>query len=198
MHHTRHSSIVIVLAVAVVACSRTDTPAAAQSASATSASASAPAAAPASAGPDAPLNLCTVMPVDVVSRVLQSQIGKSVASGTRHSGGMCDYKDVDKGVPKVEVLVDFTRHERAADAATAYRNVHKQAADMGLALVDVPGIGDEAYGSSDSQESYGVKVHSGAYMGQVNVHAEGVPSDALRPAAIELARQTLARLPAAP
>lgn len=192
MPHTLRSSIIVVLlAGAAAACSRSDTPAGARSTSTTSTT-STPA-----ASADVPLNLCTVMPVDVVSGVLQARIGKSVSIATPHVGGMCDYKDVDKGVPGVEVLVDFTRHGAAADAATAYRNVHEQAASMGLALVDLPGVGDEAFGSTDAPESYGVKAHRGAYMGQVNVRTHGVPSDAVRPAATELAKLTLARLPGA-
>lgn len=193
MHRTLRSSIVTVLLIgAGAACSRTDTPAVAQSAS----TASAPAAStPAAVGPDAPLNLCTVMPVDVVSRVLQSHVGKSVPVATPHVGGMCNYKDVDKGVPAVQVLVDFTRHDKASDAATAYRNVRAQAASMGPAPTDIPGIGDEAFGSGGAVEDYGVKTHSGPYMGQVNVHADGASAEAARAAAIELAQLTLARLP---
>ena len=191
MHRTLRSSIVTILLIgAGAACSRTDTPAVAQSASTASASSSTPAA----VGPDAPLNLCTVMPVDVVSRVLQSHVGKSVSVATPHVGGMCNYKDVDKGVPAVQVLVDFTRHEKASDAATAYRNVRAQAASMGPAA-DIPGIGDEAFGSGGTVEDYGVKTHSGPYMGQVNVHADGASAEAARAAAIELAQLTLARLP---
>ena len=86
MHPTLRSSIATVLLIgAGAACSRTDTPAVAQSASTASASA---ASTPAAVGPDAPLNLCTVMPVDVVSRVLQSHVGKSVSVATPHVGGM--------------------------------------------------------------------------------------------------------------
>jgi hypothetical protein len=193
MHRTLRSSIVTVLLIgAGAACSRTDTPAVAQSASTASASA---ASTPAAVGPDAPLNLCTVMPVDVVSRVLQSHVGKSVSVATPHVGGMCNYKDVDKGVPAVQVLVDFTRHEKASDAATAYRNVRAQTASMGPAPADIPGIGDEAFGSGGTVEDYGVKTHSGPYMGQVNVHADGASAEAARAAAIELAQLTLTRLP---
>ena len=191
MHRTLRSSIVTILLIgAGAACSRTDTPAVAQSASTASTSST-----PAAAGPDAPLNLCTVMPVDVVSRVLQSHVGKSVSVATPHVGGMCNYKDVDKGVPAVQVLVDFTRHEKASDAATAYRNVRAQTASMGPAPADIPGIGDEAFGSGGTVEDYGVKTHSGPYMGQVNVHADGASAEAARAAAIELAQLTLARLP---
>jgi len=193
MHRTLCSSIVTVLLIgAGAACSRTDAPAVAQSASTASASA---ASTPTAVGPDAPLNLCTVMPVDVVSRVLQSHVGKSVSVATPHVGGMCNYKDVDKGVPAVQVLVDFTRHEKASDAATAYRNVRTQAASMGSAPTDIPGIGDEAFGSGGTAEDYGVKTHSGPYMGQVNVHADGASAEAARAAAIELAQLTLTRLP---
>lgn len=192
MHHPLRSPIVIVLlAGAVAACSRSDTPAVAQSASTGSTSTSTPAV----AGPDVPLNLCTVMPVDVVSRVLQSHIGKSVSIATRHTGGMCDYKDVDKGVPDVELLIDFTRFRSAADATTSYQNVKKQTAGMGIAVSDVPGVGEEAYGSTDSPENYGIKTHRDLYMGQVNVHARGMQPDAIRPAAVELAKLTLSRLP---
>jgi len=201
MHHTfRSSFVILLLTTAAAACSRTDTPAVSQTAStsvSTSPSASPGTSTPASAGPDLPLNLCTVMPVDVVSHALQSQIGKSVSIATPHVGGMCDYKDVDKGVPGVEVLIDFTRFRSAADATTSYQNVKKQAAGMGLALADVPGVGDEAYGSTDSEESYGVKTHHELYMGQVNVHAQGMASGAIRPAAVELAKLTVSRLPGA-
>lgn len=193
MRRTCYTPIVAFLvASAAAACSRTDTPAAAQSAPAASATTAAPSAA---AGSDAPPNLCSVMPVDVVSRALQSRIGRSVSVATPHVGGMCDYKDVDKGVPGVEVLVDFTRHASAADAAQSYQNAQKQAADMGLAMADAPGVGDAAFGSTDSPESYGVKARQGLYMGQVNVRAKDLQSDALRPAATELVKLTLARLP---
>lgn len=197
MHHTRRSAIlIVVLSGAAAACSRPDTSAAAQSASTPSAATPAPAASVASRAPDAPLNLCAVMPVDAVSHVLQAQLGKSVSIATPHVGGMCEYKDVDRGVPGVEVLVDFTRHATAADAAQSYQNVHTQSAGTGLAIADVQGVGDQAYGSADSPESYGVKTHRGPFMGQVNVRATDVSSDALRPAATELAKLTLTRLPA--
>lgn len=194
MHRALPSSIVLLLlAGTATACShkdtRMDTPAD------TAASARAASTTSAAAGPDAPLNLCTVMPVDVVSQVLQSRIGKSVSIATPHAGGMCEYRDVDKGVPGVAVLVDFTRHEKAADAATAYQNVRAQTANMGLALTDIPGVGDEAFGSGGTSENYGVKTHSGPYMGQVNVRADGISGEAARGAATELAKLTLARLP---
>jgi hypothetical protein len=135
------------------------------------------------------------MPVSVVSGILQSRIGKGVSIATPHAGGMCDYKDVDKGVPGVEVLIDFTAQKTPVDAATAYRNAHAQAGSMGLATSDVPGVGDEAYGSSDDPNAYGVKTHHGRYMGQVNVRTHDVAAEAIRPAATELARQTLEHLP---
>ena len=193
MHRTLRSSIVTILLIgAGAACSRTDTPAVARAASTASASTSSTHAA---ASPDLPLNLCTVMPVDVVSRVLQSHVGKSVSVATPHVGGMCNYADVDKGAPTVQVLVDFTRHEKASDAATAYQSVRAQTASMGRAPADIPGIGDEAFGSGGTMEDYGVKTHSGRYMGQVNVHADRASAEAARAAAIELAKLTLARLP---
>lgn len=195
MHHTIRSSLVVLLLAAVAACSRTDTSAAAQSASTTSTpTATTPVAA---ASADAPPNLCAVMPVAVVSPVLQAHIGKSVSFATPHVGGMCDYKDTDKGVPGVEVLIDFTAHRNAADAATAYQSVHAQTGSMGLPMVDVHGVGDEAFGSTDDPYGYGVKTHHDRYMGQVNVRTRDVASDAVRPAATELAKLTLARLPAA-
>lgn len=192
MHRTLRSSIVTVLLIgAAAACSRSDTPAVAQSASAASTSST-----PATAGPDVPLNLCTVMPVDVVSRVLQSHIGKSVSVAKPHVGGMCSYVDVDKGVPAVQVLIDFTKHAKASDATAAYQSVRAQTASMAMGLADIPGVGDEAFGSGANSEDYGVKTHSGAYMGQVNVHADGASAEAARAAATELAKLTLTRLPA--
>jgi len=193
MHDTLYRSFaLLVFAGAAAACSGTKSPAPARAASTTSATTPSTAA---STSSDAPLDLCAVMPVGVVSGILQSRIGKSVSIATPHTGGMCDYKDVDKGVPGVEVLIDFTAHQSPADAATAYQSAHTQAGSMGLPVADIPDVGDEAFGSTDDPYGYGVKTHHGRYMGQVNVRTQSVAADAVRPAATELAKQTLSRLP---
>jgi hypothetical protein len=135
------------------------------------------------------------MPVDTVSRILQSSIGKSVTVGTPHTGGMCTYQDVATGVPNVQVLIDFTRHDTPAAAAAALHNAWQQVTDLGVRIVDIPNLGAGAFGSSDAPESFGVKTERDVFMGQVNLKVDGSTPEALRPAAVELAKTTLARLP---
>lgn len=144
---------------------------------------------------DAPLDLCTVMPLDTVSRILQSSIGKGVTVATPHTGGMCAYQDVATGVPKVQVLIDFARHDSPAAAATALHSAWQQATDLGVRIVDIPNVGAGAFGSSEAPESFGVKTQRDAFMGQVNLKVDGSTPEALRPGAVELAKTTLARLP---
>ena len=182
-------------ALALAACSHDDS---AADDSSTPAAQTTPQRAPAgtaATATDAPLDLCTLMPVDTVSRILQSSIGKSVTVATPHTGGMCSYQDVAAGVPKVQVLIDFTRHDTPAAAATALHAAWQQSADLGVRIVDIPSVGSGAFGSSDAPESFGVKTERGTFMGQVNVKVDGSTPEALRPAAVELAKATLARLP---
>lgn len=185
-------------ALALVACSHDDTPGDAAGAPAPTTTQQAQPPAPSTtsaAASDAPLELCTLMPVDTVSRILQASIGKSVSVATPHTGGMCAYQDVATGVPKVQVLIDFTRHDTPAAAATALHSAWQQGTDLGVRIVDIPNLGAGAFGSSDSPESFGVKTERGVFMGQVNVKVDGSTPEALRPAAVELAKATLARLP---
>lgn len=139
-------------------------------------------------------DFCQVIPVDTVARILRQTISKSVTVSVPHAGGMCTYRDSAAGAPKVRAVVDVRRGQTAASAGATLFAMRAQDGTSGIAATDVPGLGDAAYGASDTTGSYVVKAQSGPFVILVTVAAPGTAQQALRAGATELARQALTAL----
>lgn len=139
-------------------------------------------------------DLCRMIPFDTVARILHETIGRSVSTSTTRPGGMCTYRDVAHGTPGVRVLIDIGRDRSAASAGVTLLGQRGQLGAHGIATADIAGIGDAAFGSSDSAGRYTVMMQDGAITGQISVNVRGADAQSLRPAAAELAKRTLAVL----
>ena len=139
-------------------------------------------------------DLCRMLPSDTVARILHETIGKSVSTSTTRPGGMCTYRDVAHGTPGVRVLIDIGRDRSPASAGVTLLGQRGQLGAHGIATADIAGIGDAAFGSSDSAGRYTVMMQDGAITGQISVNVRGADAQSLRPAAAELAKRTLAVL----
>jgi hypothetical protein len=136
------------------------------------------------------LDMCALMPAADVAAILQAH-GAGTA-GTQHkSFTMCSYYDRDTGT---KLLIDFTRHKSADEAKAALANVRQMFDERGIAVIQVPGLGDEAF-VAETEGTEGLKICVGAYTGQINLSLGERPPASLRPAVLALAQQVLARLP---
>lgn len=141
-------------------------------------------------------DLCRLLPVDSVARSLRQTVAKSVTVAAPRSGGMCTYRDVARSPASVRVLIDVGRDRSAAAAGVAYLATREQLGARGIATTDVARVGDAAFGMSDTAGQYDVMMQQGAVTGRVTVSVRGARAESLRPAAVSLARQTLAALAA--
>lgn len=139
-------------------------------------------------------DFCRVFPPDSVARVLRTTIGRTVSVATPRSGGMCTYSDVASTTPGVSVLIDLGRDRSPAAAGIALLGKRGRLGASGVATTDIPGIGDAAFGSSDSAGRYTVTLQDGVVTGTVQLNVRGADAQSLRPAAVELAKRTLAML----
>lgn len=139
-------------------------------------------------------DFCQVIPVDSVSRTLQETIGKPVSVAIAHAGAMCTYRDSSSGAPRVRAIIDVSHLRSPGSAGATLFAMRAQAGTRGITATDVPGVGDAAFGSSDTTGSYGVTAQGGAFLVQITVSAEGVDAKALRAGAAALARRTLAAM----
>lgn len=139
-------------------------------------------------------DLCQVLPPDSVTRILRSTIGKSVSVATSRPGGMCTYRDVASSTPGVRVLIDLGRDRSPAAAGVTLLGQRGQLGSQGVATTDIPGIADAAFGASDSTGRYTVMMQQDVVTGKVVVNVRGADGPSLRPAAVELAKRTLALL----
>lgn len=137
---------------------------------------------------------CQVIPVDSVSLTLQQTIGKTVAVAVPHAGGMCTYRDSSSGEARVRAIIDVSHLRSPGSAGATLFAMRAQAGTHGVAATDVPGVGDAAFGSSDTTGSYDVTAQGGAFLVQITVSARGVDAKALRAAAAALATRTLAAM----
>lgn len=137
---------------------------------------------------------CQVIPVDSVSATLQQTIGKTVTVAVPHAGGMCTYRDSSSGEPKVRAIIDVSHLRSPGSAGATLFAMRAQAGTRGIAATDIPGVGDAAFGSSDTPGSYGVTAQGGAFLVQITVSAQGVDAKALRAGAAALATRTLAAM----
>lgn len=137
---------------------------------------------------------CQVIPVDSVSLTLQQTIGKSVTIAVPHAGGMCTYRDSSSGEPKVRAVIDVSHLQSPGSAGATLFAMRAQAGTHGISATDVPGVGDAAFGSSDTTGSYAVTAQGGAFLVQITVGAQGVDAKALRAGAAALATRTLAAM----
>lgn len=151
-------------------------------------------AAPTSPRNSGELDLCKLMPVTDVTRILSATVGVAVTWAQPHVGGMCSYRDVKKGPPRVRLLIDFTDHGAPSRARTALASLRAMFRERGFATADVAGLGDEAFAASDG-DTEGVKVRRRGYVGQVNLSVDDASAAAVREAAKRLAAETVARLP---
>ena len=134
---------------------------------------------------------CQVIPVDSVSATLQQTIGKSVTVAVPHAGGMCTYRDSSSGQPRVRAIVDVSHLQSPGSAGATLFAMRAQAGAHGITATDVPGVGDAAFGSSDTTGSYNVVAQESAFLVQITVSAQGVDAKALRAGAAALATRTL-------
>ena len=163
--------------------------------SATTVAAATPAAAPvAAAEPAAPLDLCTLVPVADVARILGETAGLTVVASTPSTGGGCSYRDRQTGAPDVKVLLDFTTFPAAGDATGALAAAREMYAERSIAMEPVAGLGDEAFAASTGGTD-GIKLRRGRYLGQVNLNAEGADPAKVRAAVKALAETVVQRLP---
>lgn len=167
-------------------------PAAADSATTAPAAAEAEAAPPVTARRE--FDLCVLLPVADVAAILGETAGATVVASRSHVGGGCSYSDREQGVPDVKLLLDFTHFADPAGAAGALAAARSMSVERGMAVQDVPGLGDEAFASIEADRA-GVKVRRGGYMGQVNLSVDGTAPATLHPAVQRLARTVLERLP---
>lgn len=138
---------------------------------------------------------CRVVPVDSVARVLQQTIGKSVRSALAYGSGNCTYRDAPTGTPSVRATIDIGHVQSTAAAGSTIFMMRANAGRDGIAVTDISGIGDVAYGSRDTTGAYSVKAQHGPWIVQTAVAAQNVELSALRAGASELAKRTLAKLP---
>lgn len=132
-------------------------------------------------------DLCRILPTDSVSRLLESTIHKSVSTSQTRPAGMCTYR----GGSNVSVTIDIGRDRSAASAGVTFIGLRGSLGRTGIATKDVSGVGDEAFGSTDAPGRYSVMMREDAVTGKVTVSVQGGNAQALRPAAIELAKRTL-------
>ena len=163
--------------------------------SATTAAAATPAAEGATAAePAQPLDLCTLVPVADVARILGETAGLTVVASTPSAGGGCAYRDKATGVPDVKVLLDFAAFPAAGDATGALAAAREMYTERGIAMESVAGLGDEAFAASTGGTD-GIKLRHRRYLGQVNLSAEGADPARTRAAVRALAETVVQRLP---
>jgi hypothetical protein len=136
---------------------------------------------------------CALFPVDEVSATLQRTVGKGVTTATPSAGGGCSYRDVEKGVPEMQLLIEAVDMPSDSAAAESMKVVRGMFADRGQPATDVAGVGDAAFGAWEA-ESYGLKFRKGRSTGAVNVNARRFKDPAVEQAAQELAKQVVAKL----
>jgi len=161
------------------------------------ADAAAPAAsmAQASAAPVQSIDLCRLMPVGEVAAALQAHGADTVTEQKPGAGGMCSYLHVPRpGDYRTRLLIDFTRMPSAAQAQASLAAQRSDFAGRGVAVVMLPGLGDEAF-VAEAEGAEGLKLRVGPWLGQVNLEVEDRPPATLRPAVLALGQQVLARLP---
>ena len=162
--------------------------------SATTTAAATPAEAAPAAEAAAPLDLCTLVPVADVARILGETAGLTVVAFTPSTGGGCAYRDKQTGAPDVKVLLDFTTFPAAGGATGALAAAREMYAERNVAMEPVAGLGDEAFAATTGGTD-GIKLRHGRYLGQVNVNAEGADPAKVRAAVKALAATVVERLP---
>jgi hypothetical protein len=140
-------------------------------------------------------DLCVLMPLADVAATLQATGVGTVNQYKSGAGGMCSYQYVPKpGDFQVKLLIDFTRARSADEAKQSLEMQRQEFARRGSPVSDVPDLGDAAF-VSESIYTEGLKVQSGAWIGQINLTAGERPPATLRPAVLALGKQVLQRLP---
>jgi hypothetical protein len=158
-------------------------------------SASASATVATSSAPDQPLDLCRLMPVGEVAALLQANGADTVTEQKPGAGGMCSYLHVPTpGDYRTKLLIDFTRMASSEQAQAALAAHRRDFTDRGIAVIPVPGLGDEAF-VAEAEGNEGLKMRVGAYQGQINLQVDERPPASLRPAVLALGKQVVARLP---
>lgn len=140
------------------------------------------------------LDLCRIFPPDSVTRVLRETIARSVTVATTRPGGMCTYRDAAKASPDVLLTIDLGRDRSPAAAGVAMMETRGQLGGRGIATSDIPGLGDAAFGSSDTTASYTVRVQQGVVTERVILTVKNASGASLRPAAVAIAKRTLAMM----
>lgn len=142
------------------------------------------------------VDLCVLMPVADVAATLQAHGAGTVTQQKPGGGGMCSYLYVPTpGDYQVKLLIDFTRAKAADQAKKSLEMQRQEFARRGMPTSDVAGVGDAAFVSDGPGYTEGLKVHSGAWIGQVNLTVEERAPATLRPAVLALGKQVLQRLP---
>ena len=140
-------------------------------------------------------DLCVLMPLADVAATLQAHGAGTVNQLKSGAGGMCSYQYVPKpGDYQVKLLIDFTRANSADEAKKSLQMQREEHARRGRPTSDVAGVGDAAFASEEAYTE-GLKVQSGAWIGQVNLRVGETPPATLRPAVLALGKQVLQRLP---
>jgi hypothetical protein len=148
----------------------------------------------AAARPEKP-DLCVLMPLADVAATLQASGAGTVTQLKSGAGGMCSYQHVPTpGDYQVKLLIDFTRASSADEAKKSLKMQREELARRGRPTSDVAGVGEAAFVSEEAYTE-GLKVQSGAWIGQVNLTVGERPPATLRPAVLALGKQVLERLP---
>ncbi len=141
------------------------------------------------------VDLCVLMPLADVAATLQASGAGTVNQHRAGAGGMCSYQYVPKpGDYQVKLLIDFTRARSADEARQSLEMQRQEFARRDKPVSEVAGMGDAAF-VSESGYTEGLKVQSGAWIGQINLTVDERDAATLRPAVLALGKQVLQRLP---
>lgn len=139
-------------------------------------------------------DFCQLIPVDTVAHILQETISRPVTVAVPQGGSMCTYRDPASGTPAVSAVVDVRRGQSSASAGATLFAMRAQDGAHGIAATDVPGLGDMAYGSSDTTGTYAVTAQRGPFVVVITLTAPGADQQALRAGAAALTSRTLTAL----